>query len=57
MIESRNEDGWFHADYADYADLKIIGKGWTGWWRLSGFLLSRMTNLYELDIEKLNYIG
>jgi len=27
MIETRNEDGWFHADYADYADLKIIGKG------------------------------
>jgi len=24
MIETRNEDGWFHADYAD---LKIIGKG------------------------------
>ena len=50
MIETRNEDGWFHADYAD---LKIIDKGRTGWWRLSGFLLSRMTNLYELDIEKL----
>jgi len=27
MIETMNEDGWFHADYADYADLKIIGKG------------------------------
>jgi len=27
MVETRNEDGWFHADYADYADLKIIGKG------------------------------
>jgi len=30
MVETRNEDGWFHADYADYADLKIIGKGGTG---------------------------
>jgi len=27
MIETRNEDGWFHADYAD---LKIIDKGRTG---------------------------